>query len=88
VSQCRLRRLSGPSLFKGLQKQLLGFGDGHPCTEKSWSALFGSGAAQSLVPGHVRELLLHRHKATRHRRESAERSQNVKTYSCQQTLQH
>jgi hypothetical protein len=77
VSQCRLRRLSGPSLSKGIQRQLLGSGDGHPCTETSLSALFGSGAAQSLAPGHVRELLLHHHKATRHRRESAERSQDV-----------
>ena len=41
--------------------------------------LFGTGAAQSLAPGHGYERLLHHHKATRHRWESAERSRNVQT---------
>ena len=52
-----------------------------PCTRNipPGQLLFGTGAAQSLAPGHGRERLLHHHKATRHRWESAERSRNVQT---------
>lgn len=46
-----------------------------PCLRQKVAGqlLFGTGAAQSLEPGLVRELLLHLRKATRHPSQSAER---------------